>query len=1189
MTFAERGDGDLSLTWVFGDGATSSEESPTHAYEAGTWTAFLIVEQSVGFSSASEAIEIEVSPGPNRPPVSSFRADPGSGGVFAPASVRFAFTGHDPDGNLESIAWEVDGEPLVFDGEDYGDGGSIVVWIADAAPREIRCTVRDSLGLSATSSMTYLARPPAIVDLRPHPLPPAIRAGERLEVVVEGRPGARGVIFYGREPLSGGEFHGTPLGLGSDFKVFGDVDEDGFPIPFVFDDGCLARIERQLLDLPGRYFFQVLAASDDALEEDRILSFVSPGEKEFYVDVLPATCEPGETCFFGHLFLKKPVEISGYDADREAPGLQPKPGFEVRAGGRYAVRFERVPVGHVEAEIVGVDGDEVRPVSAPFYVRDDGFFEAPLLPDAPRFREHFVRVVSRSRRANVQTGPLLFRGYADFLSYETAWDLGNLDSYGAADPIPARGWGTLTFVEWLEREAGAPLAEEIAAAEARISEAESAYRDALAELDLRQRRRKAAFESAIATSMGALGVALDTLRGLVDDLNRLGRCFTSCRWWERLILVCPTRCVISFTIDVLNTMIDTVITTIRTIERCIEALRAGIAFNDPDRFTEDLVGLEAARDEAYAWVVEARAALAGEEEQLAELLDRRAFLDRFRAWVEGLPGGCAGDCEDLLHRMLAHRGGEFIPLYFEDERFFRLIRRPKREISSAILREHPGRPFGASVDFGDIVVSPEGHLQDEREYQRAFLFLNILERVERAFDFVFANSPAYKAETDRDRDSWRHVVDVVYPSTAGPRSFCWGFDFDGNRIADLALAPRDALDDAVVREYGRLVMDRMLRLTPLPLPGRADDYEKFAASCADDGRSPGASYAEGWSRFFVEAVAPAPGNIIEGPRNVQFLDAPCCPCGFREGYREEAWIARILWELYKEKPPPVIPGVDPGLYPFDDLALAIAGPGVGPPGDICAYQEALAALRGPDVRVVEIYRRNMVGVLQGGRCGGVPEDRDADGVRDAADNCPFVPNRAQEDEDGDGIGDACDGCPLADPDGVDLDYDGVGDRCEGPPLVSVEAAPSRGSPPLEVRLTGSAADPGGRAVSWTWEVDGVPAGEGPAIVVTITSVGLHTAVLRVVDDDGLEGSGAATIAVGFEIPVAGNVNGDLRIDISDPIALLSFLFLGGAGPACKPIDECADANADGRVDLSDSVHILNYLFLGGPPPGHRPG
>jgi hypothetical protein len=37
-------------------------------------------------------------------------------------------------------------------------------------------------------------------------------------------------------------------------------------------------------------------------------------------------------------------------------------------------------------------------------------------------------------------------------------------------------------------------------------------------------------------------------------------------------------------------------------------------------------------------------------------------------------------------------------------------------------------------------------------------------------------------------------------------------------------------------------------------------------------------------------------------------------------------------------------------------------------------------------------------------------DADADGVTDAADNCPSVSNAAQEDTDGDGVGDACDNC-----------------------------------------------------------------------------------------------------------------------------------------------------------------------------------
>jgi hypothetical protein len=40
-----------------------------------------------------------------------------------------------------------------------------------------------------------------------------------------------------------------------------------------------------------------------------------------------------------------------------------------------------------------------------------------------------------------------------------------------------------------------------------------------------------------------------------------------------------------------------------------------------------------------------------------------------------------------------------------------------------------------------------------------------------------------------------------------------------------------------------------------------------------------------------------------------------------------------------------------------------------------------------------------------------PNDRDGDGVPNASDNCPGVPNADQADADGDGKGDACDACP----------------------------------------------------------------------------------------------------------------------------------------------------------------------------------
>ena len=59
------------------------------------------------------------------------------------------------------------------------------------------------------------------------------------------------------------------------------------------------------------------------------------------------------------------------------------------------------------------------------------------------------------------------------------------------------------------------------------------------------------------------------------------------------------------------------------------------------------------------------------------------------------------------------------------------------------------------------------------------------------------------------------------------------------------------------------------------------------------------------------------------------------------------------------------------------------------------------------------------------------DDIDADGVADAADNCPHTANADQADTDHDGSGDACDDCPgLANPDQRDRDRDGLGDACD---------------------------------------------------------------------------------------------------------------------------------------------------------------
>ena len=67
----------------------------------------------------------------------------------------------------------------------------------------------------------------------------------------------------------------------------------------------------------------------------------------------------------------------------------------------------------------------------------------------------------------------------------------------------------------------------------------------------------------------------------------------------------------------------------------------------------------------------------------------------------------------------------------------------------------------------------------------------------------------------------------------------------------------------------------------------------------------------------------------------------------------------------------------------------------------------------------------------------------------------------------------------------------------------------------------------------------------------------------------------------------GDSNADGRVDISDAVYTLGFLYLGGASTPCR---DAADANDDGAVDISDPILLLDRLFISGsraviPPPG----
>lgn len=61
----------------------------------------------------------------------------------------------------------------------------------------------------------------------------------------------------------------------------------------------------------------------------------------------------------------------------------------------------------------------------------------------------------------------------------------------------------------------------------------------------------------------------------------------------------------------------------------------------------------------------------------------------------------------------------------------------------------------------------------------------------------------------------------------------------------------------------------------------------------------------------------------------------------------------------------------------------------------------------------------------------------------------------------------------------------------------------------------------------------------------------------------------------------GDANDDGVSDVSDAVAVLSFLFLGAIELSCK---DAADMDGDGILNISDAVYLLAYRFLGGPPP-----
>jgi hypothetical protein len=68
------------------------------------------------------------------------------------------------------------------------------------------------------------------------------------------------------------------------------------------------------------------------------------------------------------------------------------------------------------------------------------------------------------------------------------------------------------------------------------------------------------------------------------------------------------------------------------------------------------------------------------------------------------------------------------------------------------------------------------------------------------------------------------------------------------------------------------------------------------------------------------------------------------------------------------------------------------------------------------------------------------------------------------------------------------------------------------------------------------------------------------------------------------IPVGalcGDANGDCQINVGDAVALINYIFKGGAAPV--PICR-GDASNDGAVNVADAVFLVSYIFRGGMAP-----
>jgi hypothetical protein len=145
-------------------------------------------------------------------------------------------------------------------------------------------------------------------------------------------------------------------------------------------------------------------------------------------------------------------------------------------------------------------------------------------------------------------------------------------------------------------------------------------------------------------------------------------------------------------------------------------------------------------------------------------------------------------------------------------------------------------------------------------------------------------------------------------------------------------------------------------------------------------------------------------------------------------------------------------------------------------------------------------------------------------------------------------------------------------------VVTLDGSGSRGGPGEDEPVSHSWSIVSGNA-----EILGPP--DGPTVKVKLLTPG-ETRVRLTVDEPRCPNPATADVIISATPGAAGNwqrcdCSGDGARDITDPITLLSWHFLGAGSPGCP--DAC-DCSGDRAVDITDAIFDLTFQFLGGGAP-----